>query len=140
MNDRVKPTFSTCEEATLEEISHRLGARGWAKHVTAQRLLSDWRELSMSVDRCEMTVDDYTNDLISRDGLEVVLSECPEPLCTKLRLSIEIADNQFLARTLEDVEHTLGQYFQIDQSSAWWWHRRPTAGPLAEYLKCPPPA
>lgn len=91
----------------------------------------------MSVDRYETTVDDYINDLTSRDGLEIVLSECPEPLWAKLSLSIEKADNQFLAQTLEDVEHTLRRKHWIDLLSGWWWHRRPIAGPLANDLASP---
>ena len=126
--------FSTSEQAVLDEIGQRLRARGWAEHVTVMRLLRSWHELSVSVDQYRMTIDDYTNDLTSRDALEIVLAECPEPLRARLRLLIEQADTEFHARTQEDVAHTLGRYFWLTESSGWWWKRRPVAGPLAEYL------
>jgi hypothetical protein len=138
MSDRTEPIFDTSEQAILNEIGQRLRAEGWAEHVTVERLLRNWHRLSVSVDRYIMTVDDYTNDLTARDGLEIVLTKCPERLGTKLRAHIELADQEFLARTLDDVEHTLGHYFRIDRRSGWWWHRKPTAGPLAEYLSISP--
>ncbi|SHK53408.1 hypothetical protein SAMN05444159_3508 [Bradyrhizobium lablabi] len=134
MNNAMEPSFGASEQAVLDEIGHRLRARGWAAHVTVARLLRDWQKLSGSVDRYKMTIDDYTNDLTARDALEIVLAECQEPLRAKLRLPIEGADKEFLARTQEDVGHTLERYFQISQSSGWWWKRRPVTGPLAEFL------
>jgi hypothetical protein len=102
--------------------------------VTVTRLLQGWQDLSASVDQYVSTVYDYTNDLTGRDALELVLAECQEPLRTKLRLFIEEADGQFLARTREDAGRSLERYFRIDESSGWWWKRRPATGPLAEYL------
>jgi len=118
----------------LDEIGHRLRARGWAAHVTVARLLRDWQRLSISVDQYKMTIDDYTNDLTARDALEIILTECRGPLGAKLRLLIEEIDNGFLARTQEDVGHALERYFQSDRSAGWWWKRRPGAGPLADFL------
>ena len=56
---------------------------------------------------------DYLDDLTSRDGLEIVLAECPEPLRTKLKSAIERIDKEFLAGTEDDATRSLGYYFRI---------------------------
>ncbi|HYM16996.1 MAG TPA: hypothetical protein VEU06_00410 [Micropepsaceae bacterium] len=134
MSDLVEPRFEASEQAILDEIEDRLHALGWASHATATWLMRGWQKLARSVDRYTLTVDDYTNDLTARDGLEIILAHCPEPLCAKLRLAIETADKEFLARTQEDLDHALERYFRIDESFGWWWRRRPTSGQLADYL------
>ena len=134
MNNATEPRFTASEQAVLDEIGLRLRAQGWAAHVTVPRLLRNWQELSLSVDRYNFTVDDYTNDLTARDALEIVLAECPAPLRAKLRFHVEAADKEFLTRTQEDVCHALEHYFKISQSDGWWWRRTPATGPLAEYL------
>jgi hypothetical protein len=129
-----QPSFDSTEQAILDEVGRRLRADGWAAHVTVSRLLRNWQQLSISVDQYKLTIDDYTNDLTSRDGLELVLSQSPGALHTKLRQFVESADKEFLARTHEDKEKSLGRFYRIDEFSGWWWKRRPAAGPLAEYL------
>jgi hypothetical protein len=128
------PKFSASEQAALDEIGHSLRAQGWAAHVTVARLLRDWQQLSVSADQYQMTIDDYTNDLTARDALEIVLAQSQGPLGAKLRLLIEEIDKGFLARTQEDVEHVLERHFQSGRSAGWWWKRRPSAGPLADFL------
>jgi hypothetical protein len=128
------PSFTTSELAVLDKIEHQLRADGWADRVTVPYLLQRWQKLSSSVDRYMLTVDDYTNNLCARDGLEIVLAGCQEPLRAKLRLVTEEADKEFLAKTQEGVGHALGRYFRIGQSSGWWWKRTPATGPLAELL------
>jgi hypothetical protein len=44
------------------------------------------------------------------------------------------ADESFRSATVEDSEKRLGRYFRIESEDAWWWHRRPSSGPLADYL------
>lgn len=134
MNDSDEPTFDASERAILDRIDRRLHAQGRAKHATTVRLLWRWRSLSASMDRYSGWIDDYTNHLTRRDGLAVVLGECDEPLRAKLAILIEQADGEFLASTRDDTRSVLGRYFQIDESSGWWWKRIPAAGPLAEYL------
>jgi hypothetical protein len=122
------------EKAVLDEIGRDLRAHGWATHVTVERLLRDWKELSESVDRCEMTVDDYTNDLTARDGLELVLAKCQEPLRGKVRVLVEAADDDFRRRTVEDEAGAVPRYFRVTTTSGWWWKRKPAGGALAEYF------
>jgi hypothetical protein len=127
-------SFDATELAMLDEIGRHLRADGSAAHVTVVRLLRDWQTLAMSADRYVATIDDYTNDLTARDGLEIALGQCQGPLHDKLKASIEQADRDFVARTRTDDDNALGQFYRIDESAGWWWKCRPAAGPLAEYL------
>jgi hypothetical protein len=127
-------SFDATELAMLDEIGRRLRSDGWAAYVTVVRLLRDWQALAMSADRYVATIDDYTNDLTARDGLEIALGQCQGPLHAKLKASIEQADGEFRARTRNDDDNALGQFYRIGESAGWWWKRRPAAGPLAEYL------
>ncbi len=137
MTNSGSPTFDASQQAILDGIGLGLRAKGWARHVTVDWLLREWQTLSVSVDRYIHTIDDYTNDLTGRDALEIVLMECPEPLRSELEVLIGRADSEFVARTKEDSGCTLGRYFRIDDSSGWWWKRRPATGPLADYLTEP---
>lgn len=44
------------------------------------------------------------------------------------------ADESFRSATVEDSDQRWGRYFRIDSDDAWWWHRRPSSGPPADYL------
>ena len=127
-------TFDEAEQLTLDDIGQRLRADGWGDHVSVGWLLKAWRDLATEVNGYAATVDDYTNDLVTRDGLEIVLAECQEPLRCKLQARIERLDEEFLRQTEADNEDRLGRYYQVDQKSGWWWKRRPIKGPLADYL------
>src|ERR1700683_2467610 len=109
-----EPTFGTSEQAALDNIGLHLRAKGWAEHVTVAWLLRHWQELAASVDRYALTIDDYTNDLTSRDGLEIVLAKCEEPIRTKLAPYVNDADKEVLARTQEDAGGTVTRYSSID--------------------------
>jgi hypothetical protein len=134
MTARAPPSFDAEEQAVLDEIGRRLRADGWANHVTAAWLLAAWDKLAASVDGYELTIDDYTNDLMARDGLEWVLGASPPPLHAKLLSWIETADHAFLAGTQDDGDGVLGSFIRIDETSGWWWKRTPRAGPLADSL------
>jgi hypothetical protein len=131
---RPPPSFDADEQAVLDEIGRRLRADGWADHVTAAWLLTRWDELAASVDGYELTIDDYTNELMARDGLEWVLGTCPQPLRAKLLSWIETADLAFVAGTQDDGDGVVGRFFRIDETSRWWWKRAPKSGPLADSL------
>jgi hypothetical protein len=118
----------------LDEIDRGLRAGGWATHVTVESLLRNWEELAESVDRYELTMDDYTNDLTVRDGLEMVLAKCGEPLRSKIRMLVEAADKKFRCRTVEDEAGAVARYFRVNNDSGWWWQRKPVGGALADYL------
>ncbi|HEY2048509.1 MAG TPA: hypothetical protein VGH03_04155 [Caulobacteraceae bacterium] len=125
------PNFDAAEQAVLDELGRRLRAEGWANHVTVEWLLAAWGELSGSVAGYELTVDDYANELMARDGLEWTLGACADPLRAKLQAWIEAADGVFIAATEPDDDGSLGR---ADETSGWWWKRRPKTGPLADSL------
>jgi hypothetical protein len=131
-------TFDPAEQAILDRIGLGLRGQGWGRGfstpLTVNWLLAEWNELSVSVDRYTGTIDYYTNHLTTRDGLEIALTECSEPLRAKLELLIGVADRDFVARTIEDTDCLLRCYFRIEDSWSWWWKRRPATGPLADYL------
>jgi hypothetical protein len=122
------------ELAILDAIGERLRTRGWASFVTVEWLLADWKQLAGEVQSYGLTVDDYTNDLTTRDGLAIVILECPSALRDRLQAAIEDADVRFREGTVEDCDGLLGEYFSIAQNCGWWWKRIPKAGPLAEAL------
>jgi hypothetical protein len=80
-----------------------------------------------------MTVDDYTNDLCSRDYLELVVRRLPPDISKPLSHLVASLDDKFREGTTEDDEGLLGRFFRIDPASSWWWQRIPSAGPLAEF-------
>jgi hypothetical protein len=128
------PSFTATEWEALDLIGQRLRAEGWAKHVTVARLIESWTELARSVDRCDLTIDEYTNEVTSRDALELALAYCEEPLRGKLLSEVQRADRDFQARTEGDKHGDIGRFFRLDSSSGWWWRRRPVKGPLAAFL------
>jgi hypothetical protein len=136
MMNSAQPSFDASEQAVLEEIAQHLRAEGWgagwAIPLTVTRLLRDWQRLSARVARCSLDIDKYRNDVDARDGLEIVLAKCPEPLRAKLNACIEMSDKEFIAGTTEDITNSLG--YSSSGSSGWWLKRKPTEGPLAEYL------
>lgn len=127
-------SFDPSESAELDNIGRHMRTEGWADHVTVLRLLEDWQRLARGVDRYDFTIDDYTNDLWSRDGLEVALQRAAPNLRAKLQRCIGQADQEFVARTCDDAGAAVGRYYRIDALSGWWWKRRPIAGALADYL------
>ena len=126
--------WNEMERPILDRIGDRLRAAGWASFVTVERLMRDWRDLSEEAGQYPATVDDYTNDLTARDGLELALRECPPLLRDRLQAVIDAADERFKAGTVDDNEGRVARYFRVDDGSGWWWKRRPKAGPLADFL------
>jgi hypothetical protein len=81
-----------------------------------------------------MTVDDYTNDLRSRDYLELAIARLPADVRGSVSALVADADKRFRESTIDDGDGTLGRFFRIDAASNWWWRRIPRSGPLGAYL------
>jgi hypothetical protein len=116
------------------ELTARLRDAGWASQVTVERLLQDWEQLAGEVGNYVLTIDDYTNDLTARDGLDQVLQWASDALGSVLKDRIAPADERFMAATRHDNGQAVGRYFRIERHPGWWWRRRPTTGPLSAYL------
>ena len=120
--------------AELEGLTARLHADGWADHVTVERLMHDWRQLAGEVADYPMTIDDYTNDVTARDGLDLVLKWTSDRAREVVGDAISEADETFKASTVDDGGDAVSRYFRIGDRAGWWWRRRPTTGRLAAYL------
>jgi len=118
----------------VQRIEAALHGERWADHVSLARELRVWDRLSAEVDSYPATVDDYTNDLGSRDYLSEFASRASTDLRTTIEDRVGRADETFREATTEDADGRLGRYFDIQREDGWWWHRRPARGPLAAYL------
>lgn len=128
---------SDSDRKVLIVIEDQLHSEGVAGHVTVRGLLRTWSWLADQAADYGDSVDDYTNDLTTRDILERALVMAPEPLRALLSVEIEAADRRFRDSTVPDELGKLGQYFQVDRREGWWWRRVPRTGSLASHLGCP---
>jgi hypothetical protein len=118
----------------LQDLTTRLHDGGWATHVTAMRLVQGWERLAREVADYPLTIDDFTNDLTGRDGLELLLDWASPELAAELRRRVEPADALYREDTSDDGGAALSRYFRVDESSGWWGRRRPAAGRLGDYI------
>jgi hypothetical protein len=115
-------------------LTTRLHAEGWASHVSVEWLLQDWEQLAAEASAYPATIDDYTNDVTSRDALEIVVASASAEFAAYMRDRIGTADERFVASTSDDGGAAVGQYFRIERKQGRWWHRRSSTGPLSDYL------
>jgi hypothetical protein len=122
------------DESEVRQIEVALAQAGWAEHARLEREFRVWSRLAQEVNAYIATVDDYTNDLCSRDYIAEFAARASCGLRTAIEERVSPADETFRGATVGDDDARLGRHFRIDQESAWWWHRRPSSGPLADYL------
>lgn len=122
------------DQDEVQHIEAALRDAGWADHTSIARELRTWTRLVDEVNTFGATVDDYTNDLCSRDYLELAMAGASHGLRSTIDQQIGLADESFRRRTVEDTDGRLGRHFRIERTDDWWWHRRPSSGPLADYL------
>ena len=72
-----------------------------------------WTRLSEEVNTYTATVDDYTNDLCSRDYLAEVASRASDGLRGRIEHQLAAVDETFRASTVEDTDERLKGYFRI---------------------------
>ena len=70
----------------ISQIEEDLRAEGWADHTSLAMQLTLWDRLGHGVASYSMTVDDYTNDLCSRDYLEIAIGRLPSYLSGCFRI------------------------------------------------------
>jgi hypothetical protein len=120
--------------AEADDLTRRLHEGGWSSQVSVDGLLRRWEQLAGEAGAYELTIDDYTNDLTTRDALALVLGWASEALRELIFSRVEAADERFRAGTVEDAGEAVGKYYRVVSRSGWWWRRRPTTGTLAAYL------
>jgi hypothetical protein len=120
------------ELETVDRFNQRFARR---RHpITADTLFNDWVSLVTEVEGGYAdSVDDYTNDLTSRDLLEDLIRDSQPSLRAKLERALKPWDERFRRATRPDDEKALSRYFNI--KDRWWWHRTPAKGQLAVYLR-----
>lgn len=118
----------------IAQIEQDLRAEGWADHTSLARQLTVWDRLGHGVSSYSMTVDDYTNDLCSRDYMEIAIGRLPSYLSGWFSHRVAATDQVFRDGTKDDGDGALARYFRIQSEAGWWWRRIPAAEPLAEYL------
>jgi hypothetical protein len=128
------PPLSAGQAEQLGQVEAALVGKPWIPEVNFEQALKDWRRLATQAVAYPWTVDDYTNDLSSRDYLEAVLFGCKLGLRDLLSRAVLTIDDDFRQATLKDLAGDLAHYYRVDASSGWWRRRVPCTGPLAEYL------
>lgn len=122
------------DEDEVQRIEAALHREGWAVRTSLARELRAWERLAAEVNSYAGTVDDYTNDLCSRDYLALVAARASRGLSREIDQHVAPIDDSFRRTTLEDTDGRLARFFRIDRKDGWWWRRRPSSGPLADYL------
>jgi hypothetical protein len=119
------------DDEQLRAFEAALHAEGWSERVTVARELANWQRLATELGSYRLEIEDYTNDLYSRE----VLERLPEPLRARFAADVAAADERFRAASEPDAGGRLGRWFRVDDKQGWWWHRIPRSGPLAELLR-----
>jgi hypothetical protein len=105
-------------EPILDLISRRSGRKR-----TLEDLSSRWSRFVTKVEQgYKLTIDDYTNELTTRDFYQVLLDNCAPNIHDKLLVWINSWDERFI-HTTEKVEKPLLP--ALHGEKGWWWFRIP---------------
>lgn len=111
------------EQSTIAALEARFSERAHFP-ITLEKLLSSWRIFVAEVEQgYESTIDDYTNDLSTRDLLGNVLREVSPDLKTRLLVDVESLDRRFEHATRPDAGNRIAEF--IEPGEGWWWSRLP---------------
>jgi hypothetical protein len=104
--------------------------------ITFNKLIKLWGDFITEVETgyCS-SIDEYTNDLTSRDLIDELLQAVPDSTRSKLTTQVDSLDQRFLRATQRDIRQLLGKRFKVGAS--WWWSRIPVllTGTLASDLQ-----
>jgi hypothetical protein len=117
-------TSLTDEERERLATAERMVSEGRPRPLSYERLLAAWESLVREVEQgYPATIDDYTNDLTSRDLLQEIVGACDESLREELTASIEPLDERFRRATRPDEQGRIAEF--IEPGAGWWWSRLP---------------
>lgn len=105
--------------------------------MTTDRELRTWSRRADELNDYRGTIDDYTNDLCSRDALNAIVERCPPNLAERLSSAVHTTDMRFQRPSTPDPEGRIGRFYRITDTDGWRRRRDPQRGPLADYLKEP---
>ena len=87
-------------EPEIRHIEQELRAAGWAEQASLDRELRAWDRLSAEVNAYEATIDDYTNDVCSRDYIALFATNASVELRADIDTRVAAADERFRAATV----------------------------------------
>jgi hypothetical protein len=92
--------------------------------ITFDGLIHRWDGFVKEVESGYLdTVDDYTNDLSTRDLLDQITKAVPHELGAKLTARLQPIDQRLQRSTRHDPDDRLGKFF--NHGAGWWWSRLP---------------
>jgi hypothetical protein len=103
--------------------------------ISIKKLLSNWTTFIAEVERgYDSIIDEYVNDVSTRDTLEEVLRSLPEGIHAKVESALSSVDRRFEQATCPDRTRELARF---TEPGTGWWERMPLklVGPLASALK-----
>lgn len=113
LNDEELRRVAAAETQVASELDLRRG-------LSLDNLAEEWAGICADVaEGYSLTVDDYMNDLTTRDLIASIFSHLRAELSYKLKRKVAPADEQF-RRATTHVEHALNELY-----SYWWWYRIP---------------
>jgi len=93
--------------------------------LTLDYLLNRWSGFAIKVEEgYRLTIDDYTNDLSTRDLLQIILDGSQPTTREKLSSWLVEWDDRLKKATKEVIEPLLLSYEQ-GKKQGWWWFRIP---------------
>jgi hypothetical protein len=111
------------ERAQLSDVEALLSSET-PRPITFDMLLDRWSSFVAEVEEgYRSSIDDYTNDLFTRDFLSRVLEAVPPTLAERLGTLVQPVDKRFEQATRKDEGGVIRQFFEPPQS--WWWSRLP---------------
>ncbi len=116
-------TFTAEEQAAVAPVEARFSERA-RRPMSLSSLLSSWAGIVDEIEGgYEATIDDYTNDLATRDLIDDAIGSVPESIKEKLESAVKPLDERFVGATRPDETQLIGQYF--NHGPEWWWSRLP---------------
>jgi hypothetical protein len=121
---------------SLEHASKVLHERG-ELDVSFDQMMNIWKWLVTHIEsEYDEMVDEYTNDLGSRDWLAAAWPLLTDHVREGFQKELDALDSRFLAATEEDTRGALRYYYHVERQEGWWWRRIPIhrSGYLADQL------
>jgi hypothetical protein len=103
--------------------------RGWADYVSLPYLLSNWPRIVDNVEGYDGVIEEYWNDLDTRNILEDVIDELPHEVASRVAALLRPWDEKFRTRTVDSP----GLWRRSNGKPGWWNERFPVEpGPMLQ--------
>jgi len=67
----------------------------------------------------------HADDLSVRDWIEGAWPFLSDAIQQHREAELDVIDQRFRSRTIDNSTESLGRYFRIDATRSWWWRRVP---------------